>query len=147
MGTLPTGFALDGPAIHRQIDALAAVSEVPAPVVTRVLFSDADLAARRLVAGWCEAAGLATNRGFAGFSRFDTRDDFAALFERYLAAPEEELFYRGTLFVALDRAFLERREVYGAKVGPAAPAKASACALTGTMSCGPVVPPHSWIAA
>jgi membrane protease YdiL (CAAX protease family) len=41
------------------------------------------------------------------------------IYQAGLAAPEEEIFYRGILFVALDRAFLERREVYGAKVGPA----------------------------
>lgn len=41
------------------------------------------------------------------------------IYQAGLAAPEEEIFYRGLLFVALDRAFLERREIYGAKVGPA----------------------------
>ena len=74
MGThLPTGFALDGPTIHRQIDALAAISEAPAPVVTRVLFSDADLAARRLVESWCREAGLAVRTDAVGniFARWE----------------------------------------------------------------------------
>ena len=77
MGThLPTGFALDGPALHRQIDALAAVSEAPAPVVTRVLFSGADLTARRLVAGWCRDAGLTVRTDAVGnvFARWEGTD-------------------------------------------------------------------------
>ncbi len=73
---LPAGFALDGPALHRRIDELAAVSEAPAPVVTRVLFSDADLAARRLVVGWCREAGFTTRTDAAGniFARWEGAD-------------------------------------------------------------------------
>ena len=77
MGThLPTGFHLDAGTLHGQIEALAAVSEAPAPVVTRVLFSAADLAARRLVEGWCHAAGLATRTDAAGnvFARWEGQD-------------------------------------------------------------------------
>ena len=77
MGThLPTRFALDGPTLHRQIDELATLSEAPAPAVTRVLFSDADLAARRLVAGWCRDAGLAvrTDAVGNGFARWEGAD-------------------------------------------------------------------------
>ena len=70
---LPTGFHLDATALHAQIKALAVVSEAPAPVVTRVLFSAADLAARRLVEGWCHTVGLATRTDAAGnvFARWE----------------------------------------------------------------------------
>ena len=77
MGThLPTGFALDDATLHRQIDELAAISEAPAPVVTRVLFSDADLAARRLVEGWCREAGLTVRGDAVGniFARWEGAD-------------------------------------------------------------------------
>ena len=79
MGTdLPTGFTVDGPTIHRQIDELAAVSEAPAPVVTRVLFSDADLAARRLVERWCREAGLTVRIDAVGnlFARSEGMNPF-----------------------------------------------------------------------
>ena len=49
-----------------QIEELAAISEAPAPVVTRILFSEADLAARRYVHQLCEAAGLETRTDPAG---------------------------------------------------------------------------------
>ena len=67
---------MDGPTIHRQIDTLAAISEAPAPVVTRVLFSDADLAARRLVESWCREAGLAVRTDAVGniFARWEGTD-------------------------------------------------------------------------
>jgi ureidoglycolate amidohydrolase len=35
--------------LQQQIDRLAVISEEPAPVVTRILFSDADLSAREHV--------------------------------------------------------------------------------------------------
>ena len=57
---------IDGAAVQRQIEELAAISEVPAPVVTRVLFSEADLAARRYVRGLCQEAGLQTRTDAAG---------------------------------------------------------------------------------
>lgn len=74
MGTNLSGeHALDGGTLHRRIDELAAVSEAPAPVVTRVLFSEADLAARQLVEGWCRAAGLTLRTDAVGniFARWE----------------------------------------------------------------------------
>ncbi len=63
---LAGGVEIDGATVHRQIEELAAISEVPAPVVTRVLFSEADLAARRYVRGLCQEAGLETRIDAAG---------------------------------------------------------------------------------
>ena len=73
---LPGGFEVDMAALERHIEELAAISEAPAPVVTRVLFSDADLAARRYVRGLCEAAGLETRTDAAGngFARWTGMD-------------------------------------------------------------------------
>src|SRR6266487_1423159 len=44
-----TPLAIDERRLQRQIDELAAISEAPAPVVTRVLFSEADLRGREFV--------------------------------------------------------------------------------------------------
>ena len=41
------------------------------------------------------------------------------VFQTVLVPAQEEFFYRGILFFALDRAFLERRTHYGAELGPA----------------------------
>ena len=49
---------IDSQQLQQEIDALAAISEQPAPVVTRVLFSEADLRARHFVKNLCEDAGL-----------------------------------------------------------------------------------------
>ncbi len=51
-------LALDPQRLQRQIDALAAISEQPAPVVTRVLFSEADLRGRAFVKDLCHEAEL-----------------------------------------------------------------------------------------
>ena len=73
---LPATFRLDAATLHRQIELLAAVSEAPAPVVTRVLFSEADLAARRLVEGWCREVGLTLRTDAVGniFARWEGAD-------------------------------------------------------------------------
>ena len=60
------GISIDADTVDRQIETLAAISEAPAPVVTRVLFSEADLAARRQVEAWCRDAGLAVRADAAG---------------------------------------------------------------------------------
>jgi N-carbamoyl-L-amino-acid hydrolase len=44
--------------LQRQIDELASISEAPAPVVTRVLFSDADLLGRQFIRNLYREAGL-----------------------------------------------------------------------------------------
>ncbi len=50
---------IDIDTLQSEIDALAAISEQPLPVVTRVLFSEADLRARAFVKELCQRAGLA----------------------------------------------------------------------------------------
>lgn len=52
--------------LQRQIEELAAISESPAPVVTRVLFSEADLRARAYVKKICEEAGLTLREDAVG---------------------------------------------------------------------------------
>jgi N-carbamoyl-L-amino-acid hydrolase len=49
---------IDSARLQSQIDALARISEAPAPVVTRVLFSDADLKARAFVKTLCREIKL-----------------------------------------------------------------------------------------
>ena len=44
--------------VSTELAALAAISEMPAPAVTRVVFSDADISARTFVRGLCVEAGL-----------------------------------------------------------------------------------------
>ncbi len=51
-------MSVDEQRLTEELDALAAISEVPAPAVTRVVFSDADLRARAYVKSLCAAAGL-----------------------------------------------------------------------------------------
>ena len=52
--------------LQQEIDELALISESPAPVVTRVLFSAADLKARAHVKGLFHRAGLAVREDGAG---------------------------------------------------------------------------------
>src|SRR5882724_6340995 len=44
--------------LHGEIETLALISEAPPPVVTRILFSEADLKGRGFVKTLCEKAGL-----------------------------------------------------------------------------------------
>ncbi len=57
---------IDSPALQREIVALAAISENPAPVVTRVLFSEADLRARVFVQQLCRDVGLTLREDAVG---------------------------------------------------------------------------------
>jgi ureidoglycolate amidohydrolase len=57
---------IDGDRLQRQIDELAGISAASPPVVTRVLFSEADLRARALVKNWCQEAGLALREDAVG---------------------------------------------------------------------------------
>ncbi|MGA9779241.1 MAG: M20 family metallo-hydrolase [Limisphaerales bacterium] len=59
--------------LQREIDELALISENPPPVVTRVLFSEADLRARRFVKKLCRAAGLDVREDAIGniFARWE----------------------------------------------------------------------------
>jgi ureidoglycolate amidohydrolase len=58
--------SVDVERLQRQIDELASVSEAPAPVVTRVLFSDADLRGRQFVRNLCREAGLSVREDAVG---------------------------------------------------------------------------------
>jgi len=55
---MPSALSIDDLRLQEQIDALAAISEAPPPVVTRVLFSEADLRGRLFVQELCRQAGL-----------------------------------------------------------------------------------------
>ncbi|MDB6108818.1 MAG: amidase, hydantoinase/carbamoylase family [Pedosphaera sp.] len=57
---------IDGERLQRQIDELAAISAAPAPVVTRVLFSEADLRARDYVKNLCRETGLTLREDAVG---------------------------------------------------------------------------------
>jgi ureidoglycolate amidohydrolase len=68
---------IDSDRLQRWIDELAAFSEAPAPAVTRVLFSDVDLAARAWVIARCEAEGLVIRQDAVGniFARWIGAND------------------------------------------------------------------------
>ena len=59
--------------LQREINELALISESPPPVVTRVLFSGADLRARRFVKKLCRETGLALREDAVGnvFARWE----------------------------------------------------------------------------
>ena len=57
---------IDQRGLQQQIDSLAAISEVPAPIVTRVLFSEADLRARSFVKNLCRELNLTVREDAAG---------------------------------------------------------------------------------
>ena len=67
---------IDSAALQREIEALAEISEQPAPVVTRVLFSEADLRARKFVKQLCSDAGLALREDAVGnlFARWPAKN-------------------------------------------------------------------------
>ena len=64
---------VDGAALSRRIDELAAISEAPAPAVTRVLFSQADLRGREYVRKCAREAELAIREDAVGniFARWE----------------------------------------------------------------------------
>ncbi|CAL1396465.1 unnamed protein product [Linum trigynum] len=45
--SLPTSLSVDGDSLQRQIDELSTFSDTPAPSVTRILYSEKDVLARR----------------------------------------------------------------------------------------------------
>ena len=69
-------LAVDERRLQRQIDELAAISEAPPPVVTRVLFSEADLKGRAFVKNLCEEMGLTLHKDAVGnfFARWNGKD-------------------------------------------------------------------------
>jgi ureidoglycolate amidohydrolase len=67
---------IDSARLQAQIDSLAAISEAPAPVVTRILFSEADLKARAFVKKICREFDLAVREDAVGniFARWPGSD-------------------------------------------------------------------------
>jgi N-carbamoyl-L-amino-acid hydrolase len=67
---------IDSARLEKEIDDLSLISEQPAPVVTRVLFSEADLEARKYVKNLFAQAGLALREDAVGniFARWEGRD-------------------------------------------------------------------------
>jgi ureidoglycolate amidohydrolase len=72
-------LAIDQKRLQAEIDALAAISEAEPPVVTRVVFSAADLKARAWMKARCEEAGLAVREDAIGntFARWTGADKAA----------------------------------------------------------------------
>ncbi len=64
---------IDNEKLTREIDALALITEAEPPVVTRVLFSEADLRGRAFVKNLCREAGLVLREDAAGniFARWE----------------------------------------------------------------------------
>lgn len=58
--------AVDIARLQSEIDALAAITEVEPPAVTRVIYSEKDLAARAQVKAWCHEAGLTLREDAVG---------------------------------------------------------------------------------
>jgi ureidoglycolate amidohydrolase len=69
-------LAIDQKRLQAEIDALAAISEAEPPVVTRVVFSAADLKARAWMKARCEETGLAVREDAIGntFARWTGAD-------------------------------------------------------------------------
>ena len=61
----------------RELERLASFSEVPPPAVTRIVFSEQDLRARRHVKELCASAGLAVREDAVGntFARWEGASD------------------------------------------------------------------------
>jgi ureidoglycolate amidohydrolase len=64
---------IDRDRLSRELDSLGAISAEPAPVVTRVVYTEADLRARRFVKDLCVEAGLAVREDPVGntFARWE----------------------------------------------------------------------------
>lgn len=73
--TNPTA-PIDSTRLHRELDTLATFSDCPPPAVTRVLFSEADIAARAYVRGLYQEAGLTVRVDAVGneFARWEGTD-------------------------------------------------------------------------
>ncbi len=68
--------SIDAARLQREIDDLALISESPPPVVTRVLFSTADLQARAAVKELCVECGLKLREDAVGnlFARWEAEE-------------------------------------------------------------------------
>jgi ureidoglycolate amidohydrolase len=72
---------IDARRLQRELEELAQISEATPPTVTRVLFSEADLRARKYVRRLCQEAGLNWREDALGnqFARWDGRQPGAAV--------------------------------------------------------------------
>src|SRR5690348_6256699 len=70
-------IAVDKKRLQKEIDELALITEGVPPVVTRVLFSEADLRGREFVNSLCREAGLALRMDAVGnmFARWEGTDN------------------------------------------------------------------------
>jgi ureidoglycolate amidohydrolase len=59
-------LAIDSDRLQQQLEELARISSAPAPVVTRILFSDADMCARQYVKRLCIETGLEVREDAVG---------------------------------------------------------------------------------
>ena len=73
---MPTRLPIDITRLQREIDELALISQEPPPVVTRKLFSEADLKGRAYVKNLCRQAGLTICEDGVGntFARWPGQD-------------------------------------------------------------------------
>jgi ureidoglycolate amidohydrolase len=69
-------LSVDSERVRRNLDRLAEFSDAPAPAVTRVLFTDADMSARAFLQGLMKDAGLMVRQDAAGniFGRWNGSD-------------------------------------------------------------------------
>jgi ureidoglycolate amidohydrolase len=69
-------LAIDGNRLQQQLEELAGISSAPAPAVTRILFSDADMRARQYIKHLCTETGLDLREDAVGnvFARWHGRD-------------------------------------------------------------------------
>jgi N-carbamoyl-L-amino-acid hydrolase len=72
---------IDSTRLLDEIEALALISEAEPPVVTRIVFTPADMRARAWFVGQCEAVGLAVRRDAVGntFARWEGSDPEAPI--------------------------------------------------------------------
>jgi ureidoglycolate amidohydrolase len=75
-GRKTAAITIDGDRLWRELDELAQLSDVPPPVVTRIVFSDADRRAREYVKGLCREAFLEIREDAVGntFARWTGTD-------------------------------------------------------------------------
>lgn len=73
-------LAVDADRLRRELDELGAISSEPSPVVTRVVFTEADLRARAYMKRLCTEAGLAIREDAVGntFARWNGSNSDAA---------------------------------------------------------------------
>src|SRR5436190_20332976 len=72
----PVNLTIDSDRLQQQIGALAAITEADPPVVTRVLFSDADRRARAFIRNLCAELELSLREDAIGnvFARWQGRN-------------------------------------------------------------------------